>query len=69
MAYFLIIFATDFFSYNAKPRSPSGMKVKEALSGKRKSAFFFRKPDISSKEGGIATRHSGVNQVSSDGEL
>jgi len=45
------------------------MKVKEALSGKRKYAFFFCKPDISSEEGRIATRHSRAKQVSSDGEL
>lgn len=58
-----------FFSYNAKPRFPWRMKVKEAMSGKRKCAFFFHEPDISSEEGGPATSHSGMNHVSSHGNL
>lgn len=45
------------------------MKVKEAKGGKRKCAFFFHAPDISSEEGRAATSHNGMNHMSSLGKL
>lgn len=45
------------------------MKVKEALSGKGICAIFFREPDSCSEDGGTATGHGGMSQISSEGEL
>lgn len=46
-----------------------GNEGKRSPEWKKKMCIFFREPDINSEEGGIATNHSGMNQVSSDGEL